>query len=356
VARLLIYGANGYTGRLIAHGAAALGIDAVLAGRDEAAVGDVARQLDLRSAAFALDDGAALDAALRDCTAVLHCAGPFAYTSRPMADACLRRGVHYLDITGEIAVFEALAARHDEARRAGVMLLPGVGFDVVPSDCLAAYLATRVDNATSLSLAIRATCRISRGTARSSLLQQGEGGCVRRGGTLRRVPAAWRTRRVDFGDGPQKAVTIPWGDVATAWYSTGIPDIAVYAALPATLRAAIRVSRYLAPVLRSPAVQAWQMRAVQRRPPGPSARELRDGSSVIWGSVENERGESVEARVHGPNAYRMTADASLEIARRVLAGQVRPGFATPALAYGVGLLAALPETSLVDAAGVCATL
>src|SRR5262245_11521378 len=208
----LLYGANGYTGALIARAAAARGHRPVLAGRNAAAVAALGRDLGLDHRAFALDSPAVVAEGVRGMKAVLHCAGPFAHTSRPMADACLEEGVHYLDITGEVAVFEALAARDAEARAAGVMLLPGAGFDVVPSDCLAAHLKRRLPSATRLALGLLALGKRSRGTATTVLENLPRGGLVRRGGVLKRVPAAWRKREIDFGSGPVQAITIPWGD------------------------------------------------------------------------------------------------------------------------------------------------
>src|SRR5918911_4546585 len=232
----LIYGANGYTGKLIAHTARERGLRPILAGRDRGAIDALAAELLLEKRVFALDDSEAMDAALSEVAAVLHCAGPFSRTSRPMADACLRTRAHYLDITGEAAVIESLAARDHEAREAGVMLLPCVGFDVVPTDCLAAHLKRRLPSATKLALAIYGMSRISRGTATTMVENINRGGLVRRDGKLTSVPAAWKTREIDFGTGPLTATTIPWGDVATAYYSTGIPNIEVYAAIPAGLR------------------------------------------------------------------------------------------------------------------------
>src|SRR5688500_7482752 len=244
--RPLIYGATGYTGRLISSLAPSYGLRPVLAGRNPAAVAQLAGSLGLDHRAASLDNPQRLDELLTGIDVVLHCAGPFSRTARPMADACLRNRVHYLDITGEIEVMEMLAARDAEARSAGVMLMPGTGFDVVPSDCLALYLKQRMPKATSLQLAIRGTGALSHGTASTMLEHRARGGMVRRNGKLTSVPPAWRTRTIDFGDGKlSRGVTIPWGDVATAFYTTGIPNIEVYAAVPRVTRMAVRASRYL---------------------------------------------------------------------------------------------------------------
>src|SRR5687768_2981281 len=207
---LLIYGSTGYTGRLIVAEALRRGLRPTLAARNADAVRAQAEPLGLEWRAAAVDDRAALDAAIAGATVVLHCAGPFSHTWRAMSDACLRARAHYLDITGEIAVFEALAARDAEARSAGVMLLPGVGFDVVPSDCLAAHLARRLPGAASLALAFRAMGGTSRGTLSTIVEGLGGPGAVRGAGAIVAVPQAWKTRRIDFGDGkPRDATMIP---------------------------------------------------------------------------------------------------------------------------------------------------
>ena len=206
---LLIYGANGYTGELCARRAAAEGLPAVLAGRRADAVRALAVELGRPHLAFALDRPAAVDAALTGVTVVLNCAGPFSRTAAQLVAACLRAKVHYLDITGELAVLEGIAGRDDEARAAGITLLPGAGFDVVPSDCLAAHVKRRLPSATHLTLAFRAGARMSRGTATTAVENAGGGGMIRRDGVLRPVPSGWRTRAVDFGSGPVQAITIP---------------------------------------------------------------------------------------------------------------------------------------------------
>jgi short subunit dehydrogenase-like uncharacterized protein len=330
----LIYGANGYTGSLIAREAVARGHQPILAGRSGPALKALAAELDLDHRVFALDDPAAVDASIQGVGAVLHCAGPFAHTAKAMADACLRCKAHYLDITGEIAVFEALAARDLEAKAAGVMLLPGVGFDVVPSDCLAAHLKRRLPTATRLALGFLSLGRVSRGTATTMAENFHRGGVVRRNGALVSVPAAWQTRVIDFGTGPVRAITIPWGDVATAYYSTGIPNIEVYLGAPFGTRLAARMSRYLGWLLGAPFVQRLIKRRIQARPSGPSADERARGQSLLWGEASDDMGKRVVTRIRGPEGYTLTVYTALAVVERVLAGDVKPGFQTPAGAYG----------------------
>lgn len=331
---LLIYGAYGYTGALISWEAVARGLRPVLAGRNAPALAALAGELRLEHRAFALDNPAAVEAGIRDIRVVLHCAGPFAHTFQPVADACLRTGAHYLDITGEVSVFETLATRSAEARAAGVMLLPGVGFDVVPSDCLAAHLKRRLPTASRLALGILALGRISRGTARTMAENFHRGGLVRRGGVLTRVPAAWKTRVIDFGTGPVKAITIPWGDVSTAYYSTGIPDIEVYLAAPLATRLLARASRCLGWLLGSAPVQRLLQRRIQSRPSGPNDAERAHGRSLLWGEASDATGQVVVSYLQGAEGYTLTAQAAVAVAQRVLAGQAPPGFQTPATAYG----------------------
>lgn len=334
MASFLIYGANGYTGSLIAEEAVRRGHAPILAGRDAAAVTALAGRLGLAHRAFSLDDASRVAAEIAGAGTVLNCAGPFVRTADALAEACLRAATHYLDITGEIEVFESLMTRNDAAKKAGVMLLPGAGFDVVPSDCLAAHLKRRLPSATALSLAFAVGSRVSRGTALTMLEHGLAGGLVRRGGSLTHVPAAWKTRTIDFGAGPRKAVAIPWGDVATAWFSTGIPNIEVYAALPSLQRAGLRASRYLSPLLRLPQVKQWIGKRIRAGSPGPSTAERTRGRSSLWGEVSDDAGNRAVSRLQGPEGYTLTVLTALAIVERIATGQAPLGYQTPATAYG----------------------
>lgn len=346
---LLIYGANGYTGGLVVQEAVSASLRPVLAGRDGAALRAVAEPLGLESRAVSLDDPTALRTAIEGMRAVLHCAGPFVHTAAPMVEACLRARVHYLDITGEMAVFEAVAARDAEARRGGVTLLPGVGFDVVPSDCLAAHLARRLPGATHLTIAFRARGGISRGTATTMAQNAGGGGAIRRDGRIVPVPAAWRTRYVDFGDGRSSlVVTIPWGDVATAWYSTGVPNVEVYTAMTPAMHRGLVLSRWLGGVLSAAPVRRWLVGRARARRPGPSDASRARGESRFWGEVRNAAGQTAVSRLVAPEGYTLTARTAVAAAMRVLAGDIAPGFLTPSMAFGPDFILEQPGTHRED--------
>ncbi len=330
----LIYGANGYTGALTARLAVERGHRPILAGRNRESIAALARDLGLEHRAFGLEDPAEMDAGLREVNTVLHCAGPFAHTWKAMADACLRNRAHYLDVTGEVLVFESLAARDAEAKAAGVMLLPGVGFDVVPSDCLAAHLKRRLPTATHLALGFRGTGRLSRGTATTMAENFHKGGLVRRAGVLTRVPAGWKTRAIDFGTGPVTAMTIPWGDVSTAYHSTGIPDIEVYMSAPFRVRFMAKLSRYLGWLLGSDFMQGRMKRRIQAGPPGPTDEERARGKSLLWGEATDGQGNHVVSRLRGPEGYTLTALTALAVVERVLAGHAPAGFQTPSRVFG----------------------
>lgn len=350
MSQILVYGAYGYTGVLIAELAAEQGIPVLLSGRNAEKLALLGDRLGLPYAQASLDDPAGLDALLSDCSVVLHCAGPFVQTYQAMAEACLRTGCHYLDITGEIAVFEELAALHGKALERKVMLMPGVGFDVVPTDCTAAYLAERLPDAVQLSLAFKSVgSRMSHGTASTMVLGLGEPNYQRRSGQIVPVPMGSASLSVDFGRGPTEVSGIPWGDVSTAYYTTGIPNIATYVSLPASARRGLRMARLLGPVLRSGFVRRRAQRRVDKAPAGPSARDRAAGFSLVWGQVRNAEGEVRTVRTKTLNGYDLTAAAGLEIAQRVLAGRYEAGFQTPAGTYGSGLLREVdPAASFED--------
>jgi len=347
MSQLLIYGANGYTGELIAREAVRRGISPILAGRSEE-VTSLANELGVPSRIFPLDAPERIVDALSGLRVVLNCAGPFSQTACPLAEACLRTSTSYLDITGEIGVFESLAAHDSQARDAEITLLPGVGFDVVPTDCLAAHLKRRLPTATQLRLAFQALSRISRGTARTMIENLHRGGMVRKGGNLQAVPAAWKPRQIDFGDGPLDAITIPWGDVSTVYYSTGIGDIEVYTAVPWALRAAALASRFLIPLMEAAPFQTLFHKFIASRPAGPTAEERAAGRSHIWGEVSDESGTRAVSRLHGPEAYSLTVQTALTAAERVLAGSAPTGFQTPSTAFGVDFILDIPGVDRED--------
>lgn len=333
----LIYGANGYTGELITRYAAERGLKPILAGRNEAKVSELAGKYGFEYRVFSLDDTAKLDAALQEVEMVLHCAGPFSITSLPMVKACLRNKKHYTDITGEISVFETCAAMDKQAVDAGVMVMPGVGFDVVPSDCLAMHIKNRLPSATHLSLAFYGMGRISHGTQATMTMNVGRGGAIRKDGKITAVPAAWKTREIDFGEGVTKTgVTIPWGDVSTAFYSTGIPNIEVFTVVPKGALKAMKMSRYLGWLLATRPVQKYLQSKIP--PGGPSDAEREKGKTLMWGEARDADGNRVEARQQGPEGYTVTALAALNIAEKIMSGNFTPGFQTPAKAYSAELI------------------
>jgi len=332
----LIYGANGYTGELITRYAVERGMKPILAGRNAIAVEELAKKHHLEYRVFSLEETERLDAALREVEMVLHCAGPFSITSRHMVEACLRNKKHYTDITGEIAVFEACARLDVTAREIGIMIMPGVGFDVVPSDCLARHLKDRLPSATQLSLAFYGVGRISHGTQATMTMNVGKGGAIRRDGKITPVPAAWKTREIDFGEITKAGTTIPWGDVATAYYSTGIPNIEVYTVIPPKNLKMLKLSRYLGWLLATKPVQDYLQKQIPAG--GPSDGERAKGKSLLWGEVVDLNGNRVETRIQGPEGYTLTALAALNIAQKILDGNFQPGFQTPAKAYGADLV------------------
>ena len=350
----LLYGANGYTGELIARRAHGAGMRPTLAGRDRESVARLAAGLQLPHCVATVDDGGGLDEAIEPGGVVLNCAGPFSRTAAAVAASCIRRRAHYLDITGELGVFESLAALDAQARRAGVMLLPGVGFDVVPSDCLAAYVAQRLPSAVRLAIAIKTSGGMSRGTAVTAIEGLGVGngsGAVRRAGRIVRVPPAWKTRLVDFGAGAGavRVTTMPWGDVSTAFHSTGIPDVEVYMAIPSSVRRAMRYGRFLLPLVSSAPVHRWLERRVRRGPAGPNSEQRARGRTAFWAQAVDAAGASATALLSAPEGYELTVRTAIECVQRVLRGDVRLGFQTPSRAYGADLILAIHGVSRVDA-------
>ena len=331
----LIYGSYGYTGQLIVERALKEGLRPVLAGRNEKKLRAQAEQHNLDCRTFPLHDRAKLDSALLEVEAVLHCAGPFVHTFSRMAEACLRTRRHYVDISGEIVGFEALARMGEQAKEAGIMFLPGAGFDVVPSDCLAAHLKQRLPSARQYRLFVRGVgAGISRGTAKSAIENMHRQGMIRRDGQLVQVPPAWNVRERDFGRGYTKVVSVGWGDVSTAYYSTGIPNIETYFALPESAIKFMRFMRVVGPLLYNRPVKGILKWLANRFIKGPSIEKRRGASAIFVGEVMGQKGERAVSKLMTPEGYTCTALTTVEIMKRILNDGWKPGFQTPSLAYG----------------------
>ena len=350
----LIYGATGYTGVLIAEAAVAKGHRPVLAGRSEAKLRALAGRLGLEYRVAGLRDEAALDRMLAEVALVLHAAGPFAQTAAPMVRACLRNRAHYLDITGEVPVFEHTLGLDAEARRAGVAVMSGVGFDVVPSDCLAKYVAEQLPSVTALEIAVAGTSGVSAGTAKSALEHLSRGALVRRKGHLVSRPVGSGARRIRFAQpGGQtsrerSALIATWGDLATAYRSTGVPNITTYLSFPRRL---VETARWAGPLAQWAArlrpvralAQAWVGRTVT----GPDAQRRRTAHAYVWARASGEHGAERQAWLVTPEAYQLTVLASVACVERVLAGGIS-GATTPAAAFGADFVLKLPGVERYD--------
>lgn len=342
----MIYGAYGYTGQLMVREAVARGMKPILSGRRREPLEVLGREFGLEVRVFGLEP-LALDLGLRGVGLVLHCAGPFSETSAPMLEACLRAKAHYLDITGEIDVFAHCHQQDARAKAAGIVVLPGAGFDVVPTDCLAAQLKRDLPEATSLVLAFDAGGGPSPGTAKTSVEGLAKGGRARIGGEMRRVPLAWKQRSFDRDGEARSAMTIPWGDVYTAYVSTGIPDIEVYMAVPPALIGRVRRLRLVRPLLGFGPVQRFMKARIEKTVRGPSEASRGQTNTLVWGEVRSADGREIKRQLRMPNGYDLTVSAALGITSRLLESPAKPGYQTPSMLMGADYVLGLPGVSLV---------
>jgi short subunit dehydrogenase-like uncharacterized protein len=343
--KFLLYGANGYTGELIARYAHEYGLEPVLAGRNKESLQELATKLNLAYKVIDLDDPR-LSEVLKEVKVVVHAAGPFQYTAVQMLDACLKAGTHYLDINGDIKVFEMIKQYDDAAKKAGIMLMPGVGFDVVPTDCIALLLKKLLPDAVKLELAFAMTgSGLSHGTATTMANRLGEGGAVRKDGKIIKVPFGKKGMWVNFGAKTLFVMNIPWGDVSTAYFTTGIPDIETYAGIsPSTFRM-LKLQPLFNWLLRTNVVRKLIKRKIDKRPPGPTDEMRKHAEGLVWGRVTNAAGKEVIATLKGPEGYTVTLHSTLLIVKKVLEGKFSSGYQTPAKVYGEDLILEVPGAS-----------
>jgi short subunit dehydrogenase-like uncharacterized protein len=347
----MLYGATGYTGTLLAEEAVRRGHRPLLAGRSAAKLKPLSERLGLDYLAVSLDDAGALARAVSGVDLVLHAAGPFSQTGDPMLRSCLDAGSHYLDLTGEIPVFEHTFSYHDAAAAKGVALISGVGFDVIPTDCLAKYVADKLSDADTLDIAFDAITRASGGTTRTQLEIVAGGGLVRRDGQLVRWPLGSGGRRIRFSHRERWALPAPLADLATVYRASDIPNITAYIALPRLLA---RLAGLATPVF--PAVQRlFASRAVrrglgwliERAVQGPDADFRQAAHSYIWAHAANHQGDEAQAWLETVEAYQFTAIAGVRCVERVLDGDYR-GALTPAQAFGADFVLEIEGTRRFD--------
>ncbi len=339
----LLYGANGYTGELIARYAHQYNLQPILAGRRKEVIEPLAIRLQLPYRIFDVNDKAALLAALKEVKVVVNAAGPFQFTAKQMTEACLQTGTHYLDINGDIAVFEMLKRFDDAAKKAGIMLLPGAGFDVVPTDCLALQLKKLLPDAVSLQLAFATLGGgLSHGTASTMVTKLGQGGAIRKDGKIIRRPLGQKGMRVDFGLKKLFVMSIPWGDISTAYSSTSIPNIESYTGISKKVYYFLKLQFLFNWLLRTDLLRNYLKKKINRRPAGPSDEQRNKAISLVWGRATDAAGKMATVRLSGPEGYTLTTVGTLIIVQKVLSGNFLPGYQTPSGAYGENLVMEIP--------------
>ncbi|MBL7863999.1 MAG: saccharopine dehydrogenase NADP-binding domain-containing protein [Cyclobacteriaceae bacterium] len=346
---IVVYGSYGYTGSLIVNLCKEKKLNVLLAGRNAEALTRQSKESGFAVEVVESNDSENLIRILKPAKLVIHCGGPFKHTAKFMSEACLATSTHYTDITGEYQVFESLAALDVQAKSAGIMVMPGTGFDVVPSDCLAAHLKRQLPDATHLQLAFAtSSAGTSRGTKKTSVEGLGYPSLIRENGELIDVPLGSRVVNIDFGPFRMNALNIPWGDIATAWRSTRIPNIEVYMGANESMIRNAKMSNYIGWLLRQSWVKNYMMKKIDQRPPGPSQKKREGGRSFLWGKVWNSAGTIKISRLDTLSGYSLTAETAVLIAEKILKDNLKPGYQTPSMAYGADLIMEITGTNRVN--------
>jgi short subunit dehydrogenase-like uncharacterized protein len=332
VKRIVLYGATGFTGGLIVAEACRLGVPLVLAGRDTGRLARLAEPLGLSWIAAEVGGAEAL---FSEPCVLLNCAGPFSRT-QPLAEAAIAAGCDYVDICGEADMLAATRRLDESAQAAGAILLPGAGFDIVPSDCLLAHLKLRLGDIDAVDLGFRLPAAMSRGTLKMMAEAATAGVAVLDDGRIRNLAGAELSvrARLRFQDGEKVCAPVRWGDVATAGFSVGARRVRAW--LGGT---PYRMLAPMSPILgtgRPPprAVQAIIDGVIGALPEGPGPAARRKAACHVAAMATSADGRRAAAAMVTPDAYVLTAATALDAAVRVARGEVSPGFQTPSTAFG----------------------
>jgi short subunit dehydrogenase-like uncharacterized protein len=335
----LIYGANGYSGKLVVEEAMRKGLRPILAGRTESKIKSLAAAYNLDYKIFGVENVPKIVSHLEGISLVLNCAGPFAKTAKPIIEACLLSQSHYLDITGELDVFEMAKEFDLQAKDNEIIIMPGVGFDVVPTDCMANHLKQKLPEATHLELAFMSLGGgISHGTMATMVEGLGKNGAVRVDGKIEEVLIGHEGKEIDFGMKKSWAMTIPWGDISTAYTSTGIENIQVFTAIPKTTFNLLKAQQLINPILQNKWVKGMIKDYVDENITGPTPEQNKNGVSLVYGKVNDDEQNEIEARMKGPETYAFTAKLAVLLIQKVLETKDKYGYFTPAKLFGPELI------------------
>jgi len=335
----IIYGATGYTGKLTVKHAIQLGLRPTIAGRDEEKVSLLAKELGLDFRIFDLENIDNIAKIISEFQVVLHCAGPFSKTAKPMVEACLKSGVHYLDITGEIAILEWVKQFDAEAKKKNIVLMCGVGFDLVPTDCVALKLHNELPDASHLEIAFTMEGgSISHGTLTTMGINLGNPSAARINGKINEEPLGKAGKWIDFGKNKKFCISIPWGDLSSAYNTTHIPNIRTYSSASKFTFYVLKIQFLLNPILRSGWFKRLFQGYVDRNITGPSEIQNTTGRSYVHGRVWNSQGEEKETLLECPESYQLTAQTSILVVQKLLNGSFVGGYYTPAGLFGENLI------------------
>jgi short subunit dehydrogenase-like uncharacterized protein len=344
----MLYGAYGYTGKLIIEQAIKNGLTPTIAGRNPEKLIPLAKEKNLDYEVFDLHDQNRINRIVKEYDIIFNAAGPFKKTSLPIVKGCLENGAHYLDITGEIGVFEQNFSLHEKALQKGIAIISGVGFDVVPSDCLAKYVSDKVSDATHLELGITGMSGFSRGTLKTFLTNIPYGTIVRKKGKLVSLPLGKNPKKIRFIDKKRYCYPISWGDISTAYRSTNIGNIRVYMALPKYFK---YFTGSLEPLIRAlldiDLLQNVLGTLIERTIEGPDEKVRHYSKSYLWVKAYNKNGDSFEAWLETIEPYRLTALSAIKCIKKLRDEEIK-GALTPSQAFGEDFILEFPNTKRLD--------
>ena len=346
--KLMLYGANGYTSRLIIKELVGQNIKPILAGRSKEKIKNLAEKHGFDSSIFSLAKTKVIDEKLNNIDVLINAAGPYSLTAKPLIDSCIRTKTHYIDITGEIDVFVYAESKHKDAKDAGIIVCPGVGFDVIPTDCLSYLLKDKMPDANELNICFFSeNGRPSIGTAKTSIEGLSNGGIIRKNGKIEQVPLALSVKEIDYGPGSRMAMSIPWGDVATAYYSTGIENIIVYTPRSEAGIKKIRIQRKWLFILKLKFVQNYLKNKMTKKiiNGGDSDEQRAKSKMWVWAEVKNKDGKIESGHFQIANGYDVTGYGAMFFAKQLIENTFEGGYYTPSLLLGPNIVESLPGFS-----------
>ncbi len=334
----MIYGAYGFTGSLLAKIAADKGFKPVLAGRDALKTKRLALSLGLDFKVFSLDEDSIIEKNLKDIDLLYNLAGPYCKTAPTMVEACLRTKTHYMDLTGDIEIYDFLYSLDKVAIENEILIMPGVGFNVIATECVAAHTVQKLSTCDHLDIVMATQAKPSKGTFKQMIALLPRGGYEIENHELKRRNIGKSDIKIKYPDKRRTPFSIPIGELIACHKSLNIANIRVHYAMSSSW---VRMTETMIDIIAKFSGKNYGKKVLSNFASnyikGPDETSMLHDKAYVYAKASSDLGVYAETMIKTPEPYYFTALITLKVIQKVLDGEYK-GALTPVEAFGSSII------------------